>query len=31
VILHPTFEGKKTALMPLVKCTPMTWKFRCAT
>jgi hypothetical protein len=29
VILHPTFEGKKTAIMPLVKCTPMTWKFHC--
>jgi len=29
VILHPTFEGKETAMMPLVKCTPMTWKFHC--
>jgi hypothetical protein len=29
VILNPTFEGKKTTIMPLVKCTPMTWKFHC--
>jgi hypothetical protein len=29
VILHPMFEGKKTAIMPLVKCTLMTWKLYC--
>src|SRR5918911_1185077 len=29
VILHPTFAGKKTAIMALVKCALMTWKFHC--
>jgi hypothetical protein len=29
VILPPTFAGKKTAIMPLVKGTPMTWTLHC--
>jgi hypothetical protein len=27
VIPPPAFEGKETAIMVLVKCAPMTWKF----
>ena len=30
VTLHPTFKGKKTAIIPLVTCTPLTWKFHCS-
>jgi hypothetical protein len=29
VIPPPTFEGKETAIMARVKCTPRTWKFHC--